>query len=385
LVVVPFAGANQPSVYHYVALGDSLTVGYEPGMTIDSIPYGFAERVFEQTLYYGRSQYVNYGIVGLTSEGLNNYLKAAKDEKEVEPDYIQGGLLATDPRLEVRAQQTDQLRRDIIKADLITISIGGNDFRELAVTITANRDSSHVETEFAKKLEELSFNLDEMLATLFSLNSTVKVVLTDQYQPYPHIESLTSKKTYDDLNGFTQQITASLQTVVDRYQHEGNDIQLAEVSKVFKGKEMVFTHVIARDIHPKQSGYEAMAKVISEVLWGEYKQPEFRDPLSIIVGGIEIDIPNKPIVIKGKTFLPIREYAEQLGARVSYQNGTTMIKLEDREVPFKIEKFETASDNYNGDVLLFNSKTYVSLRAVTDGLGFEVTYISKSKTVYINQ
>lgn len=60
-----------PQTYHYVALGDSLTVGYEWG---NEVPYGFVDRLHEQALYKGRAKTTNYGIVGLTSTGLKNQL-----------------------------------------------------------------------------------------------------------------------------------------------------------------------------------------------------------------------------------------------------------------------------------------------------------------------
>lgn len=51
-------------VFRIVALGDSITAGYEPGMTdVNTKPYGYAERLLEQGWYHGRSALTNYGIL----------------------------------------------------------------------------------------------------------------------------------------------------------------------------------------------------------------------------------------------------------------------------------------------------------------------------------
>jgi hypothetical protein len=39
----------------YLVLGDSLAIGFEPGMTSDMVPYGYTDRLFEQALIHGRA------------------------------------------------------------------------------------------------------------------------------------------------------------------------------------------------------------------------------------------------------------------------------------------------------------------------------------------
>ncbi|MBD2848558.1 hypothetical protein IDH44_25550, partial [Paenibacillus sp. IB182496] len=71
------AEAIAPQTYRIVGIGDSLTAGYEHGFTLDSVPYGYVERVYEQALFRGRSSYVNYGLLGLRAGGLARWLDAA--------------------------------------------------------------------------------------------------------------------------------------------------------------------------------------------------------------------------------------------------------------------------------------------------------------------
>ena len=62
--------ASQGAAYKIIAIGDSVTAGYEHGFTEQSNPYGFAEHVYEQALFHGlRTEYANYGVLGLRTDG----------------------------------------------------------------------------------------------------------------------------------------------------------------------------------------------------------------------------------------------------------------------------------------------------------------------------
>src|SRR5690606_4716111 len=74
---------SQPSPLRLVVLGDSLAIGYEPGMTASSIPYGYSDRLYEQSLLRGRATMVNYGLGGLSSAGLRTLLQAVYEGKPV--------------------------------------------------------------------------------------------------------------------------------------------------------------------------------------------------------------------------------------------------------------------------------------------------------------
>ena len=80
------AAAN---VYQIVAMGDSISAGYEPGLTASSVPYGYVERLYEQALFHGRANAVNYGIIGLKVEGLNHLLEGAADHASLKAEDLQ--------------------------------------------------------------------------------------------------------------------------------------------------------------------------------------------------------------------------------------------------------------------------------------------------------
>lgn len=186
------AFAQETKAFHYVALGDSITVGFEPGMNLNTVPYGFVERIYEQALYNGRADYANYGVGGMTSTGLINYLQAMKDGKAVTTEEIQPKLVQIDPRLEERIKQMNTVQSKIKEADLITVTIGGNDIRDLP-EVYKQKTKTEFEEIVKTRLGQIDQNVRASLAILFELNPKATIVLADQYQPYPHIANMTDK------------------------------------------------------------------------------------------------------------------------------------------------------------------------------------------------
>jgi lysophospholipase L1-like esterase len=276
---ISYASQNSSStdVYHYLALGDSLTVGYEPVINDTFIPYGFVDRLYEQALYYGRAEVHNYGIAGLTSEGLRNYLQVIKDGSMVEGDDIQANL--PDPRVNELLQLVEQTKEEIKLADLITLTIGGNDTGDLPFRV-----SGKTEEEIQKIMEErmasYTENVKASLAIIYELNPTVQVVIADQYQPFPPL----NQELYQKLNVVKGLFTDAVASLVQDVQQEYNwNVSIAYVAEAFTGKEVAFTHIINADIHPNQKGYLAMAKSFVEAIWGTYQTASNDDPLAVIV------------------------------------------------------------------------------------------------------
>lgn len=366
------------SVYHYVAFGDSLTVGYEPGMDEKSIPYGFVDRLYEQALYHGRTKLDNYGMVGLTSEGLKNYLQAVFEGKVVTAADIQAGI--PDPRIDQMLQHVGNTKKAIISADLITITIGGNDISAFP-TLLPGKTKAQVEAIANEYLEIFTENLSANLLLIHDLNPNAKIIIADQYQPVPSLDRV----LYDQLNVVKVMFSERVDSIATTMQVVHNlDIDVAHVAESFVGKEISHTHILKRDIHPTQLGYVTMSSRFSEVIWGEYKQPQRREPIAVLVGGQEPQ--TTPILISGTTFLPMRECAELLGAEVEWDGPTKTVT-----VTYKGKLVQFVTDSGSPDVLLYTEPgqttktTYISLRSMGESLGFDVQYSVKSKTAFINE
>lgn len=379
------------NTYRIVSLGDSLTVGYEPGMELNSKPYGFIDRLLEQGLYYGRTEIVNLGILGLKTGGLDQYVQAIVDERAISADDIQLGL--KDPRLTVMGAEAAKAKSLIAGADVITVTIGGNDMYELVMTAGTLKPE-----ELASRIQELftiyTDNVTSVVNNLHRMSPDAVIVLADQYQPVPEIAD---KLTYPKLMAAAEQFTKHIDGLAENFNKNGITVKVAHVAKEFIGSEMTMTHILKEDIHPNQYGYEIMARIFSETIWGGYTKPvvyEANQPMEIIVSGKELKTPYKPVNVKGQNFVAIQDIVNAVGAKSAWSNKTSSatITYGDKKVVIKIG---SKSINVNGTSVKMDTpaflhkigkeqKTYVPLAALASGLGFDVKYNAKLRTVFIN-
>lgn len=255
---------SQQDVFRIVALGDSITAGYEPGMTDPNTkPYGYAERLLEQGWFHGRSTLNNYGILGLTTAGLRNYTGAIKDGTVITPDGIQAGL--PDPRIQQFAQLTTQIGTELKEADLITITIGGNDVTSLFLNVKELTDADF-QSQLEQRLADYGTNVKAILENIRAVNAHGTIILADQYQPAPQIAL---GPYYDKLMTAASQLTTIAESVVASVNKEGAPVLLAHVAESFTSGIGSLTHIISNaDFHPTQRGYETIASVFAKLQWG---------------------------------------------------------------------------------------------------------------------
>ncbi|GAB6992275.1 hypothetical protein JCM16418A_43260 [Paenibacillus pini] len=378
--------------YRIVAIGDSLTVGYEPGKSEKNIPYGFVDRLQEQGLLHGRSWTVNAGIAGLKSTGLLHYVEAVKAGQPITADAIQPNL--PDPRTPQIGAATAQTKADLESADVITITIGGNDFMELIQGATKLS-----EDELNGRMEQLfksySDSMNTVINDLHELSPKALIVMADQYQPVPEIGD---KVLYPKLMKAAASFTNLTDKLAAGYQTQGINVKVAHVAKEFVGSEGTMTHMIAdRDIHPNQLGYEAMAKVFAESIWGSYSKQivhEAGEPMGIIVSGKELNTPYKPVIRKNMNFVAIKDIVDAIGAKstwdnktssatISYAGSTVVVKIGASSVKVNGEVIPVAAPAFLNKVGK-ESKTYVPLAVLASGLGFDVQYVPNLRTAFIN-
>lgn len=378
--------ANSNS-FHYVALGDSLTVGLEPQQLLnpEAEVFGFVDRIYEQGLFYSKTTMKNYGVNGLTSTGLKNILVTMDKGIEANSSDFQSSL--RDPRIDELLNNTAKLREDITRADLITITIGGNDFGARTYLDIRNLDEQQLQIFFMEKMAIYQKNLEETLTIIYKLNPYVTVVITDQYNPFPAI----NQEMYQKLTLLSTEFTNVLKGVSQAFTQNNYKLKVAPIAESFVNREILFTHILRGDIHPNQRGYDQMAKIISETLWGVYHAPESsNEPITIIVKGEKLNTPFPPVILSGRLFVPIREYTESLGAKVSWNRASqsAIVDLNNEVISFTVgENFITVGNeqiNLNDQIQLINSKVYVPLRAIAEGLKFDVTYSKATMRAFIN-
>ncbi|CDN44631.1 stalk domain-containing protein [Paenibacillus sp. P22] len=386
--------AAQPDDYHIVALGDSITVGYEPKVeyTVASPPYGYAERLYEQALLHGRASLSNYGIAGLKSSGLKAFVSAIGSGAPITADAIQPSL--PDPRTNEFGAAAAKIRQELASADLVAITVGGNDVSALLTSASALSDAD-LAAQVASLLSEYTGNMTAVLDVLHEINPHASVVIADQYQPLPVIGG---KELYAKLTSATDAFTANLDKLAAGYSAKGADVKVAHVAKEFVGREGVLTHMVKdRDFHPTQEGYAVIASTFAAAVWGaniDLAAPAAGSPMNIYAVGKKLDTPYKPVLKKGVNYIAIQDIVQAVGAKTVWDAKTSTANIKYGSLTVGV-KIGASTVTVNGVAVPVDSpaylqqvgkesKTYVPLATVAKGLGFGVTYIAHLKTVFIN-
>ncbi|NMO98074.1 stalk domain-containing protein [Paenibacillus lemnae] len=385
-------GKPASDTYVIVTLGDSLTVGYEPGMNVSSKPYGFVDRLLEQGLLHGRTEVVNLGIAGLKTGGLDNYVQAITDERAITADGIQAGI--SDPRTGQIGREAAKAKAVIAEADLITITIGGNDMFELTKT-AGSLNSEQLTGRIQELFQQYTTNVSRVVNNLHSISPEAEIILADQYNPIPQ---LADKAAYPKLLEASAAFTAHVEGLAKEFSQNGIQVTVAPVAKEFVGNEMTMTHILKyEDIHPTQYGYETMARVFANSIWGSYTKPEAVEaghPMAIIVSGKTLNTPYKPVLVKNQNFVAVQDIVNAVGAKTVWSNKTSSatVTYGDKTVVItmgaKTVKVNGKSVSINTPAFLHKvgkeHKTYVPLAVLAEGLGFDVQYNAKLRTVFIN-
>lgn len=396
---------SQADPYNIVAMGDSITAGYEHGFTEQSIPYGFVEHLYEQALFNGLSaEYSNYGVLGLRTTGLKRWIDAVVQGADVKSSDIQKNL--PDPRADRIFAETKQLRLALSKADLIVMTIGGNDM--YAVLAKLEEGATHAEAAVVldNALNIYETELEAALRLMLTLQPAAQIVVADQYLPIPppvKIGSLTFP-LYPEANRLflmdsLKQQRKRLDEIIARLTNNGFKVKAANVANAFTDNELSFTSIEEGDIHPSREGYAAMGKAFTKAIWGNYRTVKPREsgvPVSIVVLGKELMNNNKPVLVQNRTFVPLRDITDAMGATLKWHaaSKTASILLKGRTVDISVG---ASIIRINGIPAQLNaqpaylqqtgtSKTlYVPLTALSEGLHFQVIYRDTLKTVFINK
>jgi len=116
--------------------------------------------------------------------------------------------------------------------------------------------------------------------------------------------------------------------------------------------------------------------------------------IHLVIDGREIGPPVSPMIVNGRTIVPVRLIAEELGADVAWDGDsrTVMIKKGAREIRLRIDSYliEHSIDGspkfYLSDVApkIYFDRTFVPLRLISNALGVGIGWDDPSRTVTIN-
>lgn len=398
--------AGDDGVLRIVALGDSLAAGYEYGMEklANPVPYGFVERVWEQALIRGyRSEFSNYGIIGLRTEGLEKLLaRVERGEGSDGPDLLAEGQEAfVDPRIRSLVGDGEAVRRNIEHADLILIQIGGNDFAGYVLALHEGRTEA-ADAMLQDILERMRSSLEAAIRTIHRINPDALIVVGDQFSPVPKKILTVEIVYYDKLQDAVGRMTGLLEDLSARFAAEGRDVRVAHSAERFVGRELSLTTMLAGGlqgdrsaIHPNQSGYDEMGRAFTEAIWGEggYVTPTREEgvPITVYVNGEELRPgTERPKLVNNYTFLVLRDIAVALKADLKWDNQAkkATFSLNGRTVVLTAGSSVMTVNGEKRTIpaapFVENGRTYVPLGALSDALGFDVVYRNTLKTAFIS-
>lgn len=101
-----------------------------------------------------------------------------------------------------------------------------------------------------------------------------------------------------------------------------------------------------------------------------------------MLNGVKSSMNVAPLVVKGRTMVPLRFIAESLGANVGWDNitKTVTIALDDQSLSFKIGELAPEMDTA---AMLVNGRTMLPLRFIAEYFGADVTFDNTTKTITI--
>lgn len=207
--------------YQYTAIGDSLTTGFGALPGNGFVPV--YRRMAETRLQTPIGLY-NLGVNGLTTEGLEQRLKR---------DY--------------------NYRMAVSEAELITLSIGGNDLIKAAKS-AANRPG-RLSPLLEQALRECKHNLADIMGTLFQLKAGVSkpyiIRIVGLYNPYPQLIEAT-----DWVRQFNQYASGYSSPIC----------RFAPIYNEFAGNER---GLLSLDhLHPNGKGYRVIAGKLDSLGYG---------------------------------------------------------------------------------------------------------------------
>jgi lysophospholipase L1-like esterase len=237
------AKASPPLGSYYLALGDSLAVGYQPD-TSPSMPASWTHGY----VYQFRDMLAKLAPIELQNLGVRG---------ECTGTMITGGLNAACPTKVVST--TSQLAEAVAfiqdhpgRVNPITVNIGGDNVNGSLLSLLVATPAQQ-KAMLAKLYGGLTQDWATIFGSLRKACPTCNIVALNQYNPFPKgatkIDFAPAALTY-----------SSLLSKVAKATH----VKLADVYTPFVGHEILYTWISVRDIHPTNTGYTVMAEAVAK-------------------------------------------------------------------------------------------------------------------------
>lgn len=232
----------------YVALGDSLTHGY--GLA-DKQKDRFSAVIAHKLRADGyMCSEFNYGVDGLTSDGLLEMLNAGQ------------------------CSMTS-------RADLITIDIGANDVLHTASMLAAyalydmaapEDEYESIQTELDNSLDQYRSNFETLIDNIKRENPDARIICTTIYNPYKNLDMTIQVPDGEvSLSEYTDTVVTRLNNVMKEVAAD-KGIEVADSYTAFELTNKTVLNAkndatgTNMDIHPNKDGYALMAEAFYQVI-----------------------------------------------------------------------------------------------------------------------
>ena len=238
---------DEPGVLHYVALGNSLVTGSTSRGTTTSYAYGFYSYLKD---YYS---------------GIEVTMTSMAEDGNDSSDLLE--------KLEGEA-----FRAEVAKADIITLSIGGNNI------LGAGRDSnfSSIDEEIAEEgTARFEDEYPQIIGEIRSLNEDATIIVMTLYNPY-NTKPISGYENDPALHDETEEYVGRINNMIKRVaddnyiiadvhnyflENYANDGKMGDITYFYPHRWFRFS----RDPHPNQKGQDEMLSIhinaYEEVLW----------------------------------------------------------------------------------------------------------------------
>ena len=239
----PSASAKKKKVT-YVAIGDSLTKGVGDSTNQGGFVPLLAQSLTNETGLEFKA--INYGVSGNTSSQILS-----------------------------RMQEKKEIGKDLKQAQLLTITVGGNDLRKAILEDTSNLDLDR----FEKASKTYEKNLKQIIELARKDNPDLPVYVVGIYNPlYLNFPDLTELQTLvDQWNQRTEVTLSAYQGVyfvpINDLLYKGIDGK-SGVTESELGKETVTNDALYDEdsFHPNHTGYEIMKEAVLEKIHATEKK-----------------------------------------------------------------------------------------------------------------
>ena len=315
LGLLPTAAFAQNAI-SYVALGDSITTGYGLGEGEQS----FAEIIAAENGY----ELINLAAEGATSADLLDVIQNEANAATLEnADLITitiGGNDLMGALYEYLAEETDNtpeaVKTALESADMATLS----SFAGIIGGFAASEQCKAALEAFVK-------NFDESILALRTMNNDVSIIVINQYNPYSYLAAgMGSAAGMDSVVDAFDEVLSELNGKLDFY--DGSFYDVADVYTAFQSAEenpcnaSISISGVNLDFHPNAYGHTLIAETVSGMLKA-------------------ITLPIDSLYVNGADLLAADNYTVECGAgRAVYNPDTNTLTLENAKITSGETQFE---------------------------------------------